>query len=212
MEEFISIGRTSWEYDQAEKRLYVLRDSFPEIEYIYAYQILPDGCHVVFDLDTDELEGAPIGTVVEFDESFDKYLPALLAGEDIDPIVTDDTYGWLLTVYKPIRNRDGKCVCYMCADIRMDDIITDEAIFTVKMISLFFGVSILIVCAILELVKRGMIRPLNSMAGAASRFAYDTDEERVSGVDGLKELDIHSGDEIENLYNALVKMAGDSAR
>ncbi|MBQ7160407.1 MAG: HD domain-containing protein [Clostridia bacterium] len=100
----------------------------------------------------------------------------------------------------------------MAADIKMDSIITDEAEFIMKMSSLFFGVSILVVAIILELVKSGMVFPLNSMASAASSFAYDSEAGRSLSLDKIDELDIHSGDEIENLYSALAKMAHDSSR
>ena len=212
IEEYLEIGRDSWDYDRTEAILYGIKESFPEIEYIYAYQIQPDGCHVVFDLDTPGVEGAEIGSVVEFDESFKEYLPTLLKGGEIDPIITDDTYGWLLTVYKPVLDSQGKCVCYMAADINMEAIVTDEASFMVRMISLFFGVSILIIAAIIGMVKRGMVLPLNSMAGAASDFAHDTAEGRVSGLERLEGLNISTGDEIQNLYEALVRMAGNSNR
>jgi len=75
---------------------------------------------VVFDLDTEEVQGEAPGTVVEFDETFIPYVDTLLAGGRIDTIVSDDKYGWLLTEYEPVYDSTGKCVCYAAADVSMN--------------------------------------------------------------------------------------------
>ena len=95
---FIEEGEASGEYVETKDMLYTLMDTYPDIEYLYVYKIKPDGCHVVFDLDTDEVEGASAGELQEFDESFNELIPDLIAGKEIDPIISDDSYGWLLTV------------------------------------------------------------------------------------------------------------------
>ena len=210
VDDYIEQGRSYPGYEQAEQGLYGVRASFPHTEYLYCYRIDPDGCRVVFDLNTEELEASEVGELVEFDESFEPYLPTLFAGGEIDPIITDDTYGWLLTVYRPIRNAAGRCVCYVAADVDMSEILTDETNFVVRMICLFFGVSIVVIYAILELAKFGAIFPINAMAKAAEDFAY-SEEGRSHSLDNLRSLDIRSGDEIGHLYEALKKMADDSA-
>ena len=45
-----------------------------------------------------------------------------LAGKQIEPIITNDTYGWLLTAYEPVFDSAGNCVCYAAADIQMEDV------------------------------------------------------------------------------------------
>lgn len=209
---YIENGKDAEGYRDVENHLYALKNSFPQIEYIYVYKVMEDGCHVVFDLDTGTLEGNSPGDVIIFDESFKKYVPALLRGEEIEPIITNDTYGYLLTVYYPLYDASGKCVCYVCADIMMTEIFSDEIAFVAKMISLFFGVSIVIMSAIIEIVKNGTIYPLNKIADTSKRFAFDTERGRRSSLERLRALEIDSDDEIENLYLAIVKMAEDSAK
>lgn len=209
---FLEKGKEAEGYYEVENHLYGLKNSFPQIEFIYVYKVDRNGCHVVFDIDTGALEGEPVGTVIPFDESFEEIVPKLLRGEKIDPIITNDTYGYLLTYYRPLYNSAGKCVCYVCADITMSEIITDEITFLTKMISLFFGVSIVIMCIIIEIVKNTTISPLNKIADAARRVAFDTERGRRKGLEHLKKLEIRSEDEIENLYLAIFKMAEDSAK
>lgn len=203
--DYFTEGESAEGYLETKERLYRIKESSPYIEYIYVYQIRPDGCHVVFDLDTEELEGAALGEVVPFDESFSELLPALLAGENINPIVTDDTYGWLLTDYEPVYDSEGNCVCYACTDINMQEVKLDRVRFLTKVTSLFIGFFILILVLCMWLSEYHLIYPLDAMTFAARKFAFDNEETLEIGVERLQALNVATGDEIENLYESLVK-------
>ncbi|MBO4436199.1 MAG: HD domain-containing protein [Fibrobacter sp.] len=211
IDEFLEQGEKADDYKAIEAMLYKIRNGFPQALYLYVYRILPDGCHVVFDLDASDGEaGSDPGAVVAFDPSFEPYLPNLLKGEPIDPIISDDQYGWLLTVYKPLKNFEGKTVAYVAADISMGEIITDQAKFFIKLLSMFFGLSILIMSIVLEFMKRGIVHPVNRMASGAMHFAYNLEQDSANDVQELESLDITSSDEIGHLYKALTKMCKDS--
>jgi response regulator RpfG family c-di-GMP phosphodiesterase len=60
-------------------------------------------------------------------------------------------------------------------------------------------------------MKRNYIYPINNMADATSTFAFTTAEEREASLERLEKLNIRSGDEIENLYRAVTRMAEDSS-
>ena len=212
VDEYIELGEAADGYLYTEQRLYNIKDSSYDIEYIYVYKIMEDGCHVVFDLDTADLEGSEPGDIVEFDEAFSEYLPALLAGEAIEPIISDETYGWLLTVYQPVYDSNGVCQCYAAIDISMDQLRENQHSFFAKLIALFLGFFIFVLTVGLWLAEFNIIYPVNTMALSASSFAYNSDEARTESVDRIRELDIHTGDEIENLYYALVKTSEDSVK
>ena len=102
----------------------------PYVQYVYVYQIKPDGCHVVFDIETtsDELKKYDelpdintdtLGELIEFDEGFSDKIPVLLSGGEIDVIETNDKFGWLLTKYEPIFDSEGRCAAYAGVDISM---------------------------------------------------------------------------------------------
>ena len=220
--EFLTVGDSAEGYKDIEEALYGIRSSFPQTKYLYVYRIEKDGCHVVFDLDADGEPGSEPGSVVEFDPSFVPYLPTLLAGGEIEPIISDDKFGWLLTVYTPLKDASGRTVAYAAADISMDEISSDEAMFFIKMLSLFFGLSIIIMSVVIELVNRGIVIPVNRMAFAAMKFSGTTmiastmDTEKVNlekirnAADRVVDLKISSFDEIGNLYDSLSSMASDT--
>ncbi len=222
VEEYIAMGDSAEEYKMIESILFGIRESFPQTRFLYIYKIERDGCHVVFDLDAEGEPGGYAGEIIPFDPSFEPYLPTLFDGGTIDPIISDDQFGWLLTVYTPLKNSSGRTVAYVAADIDMTEISADEAMFFIKMLSLFFGLSIIIMSVIIELVNRGVVIPVNRMATAAMKFSGTTmiassmDNEMVNleqiklAADRVVDLKIQSLDEIGNLYDSLQAMATDT--
>ncbi len=210
VDEYIAQGSDSQAYREVEHQLTRLRQSYDDVEYLYVYQIQEDGCHVVFDLDTPEVTGEEPGTVVEFEKAFLPYVSDLLAGRQVSPIASNDTYGSLLTVYQPVYDRQGVCRCYVGVDFSMDMLSLYGTVFIVKLITMLIGFFILVVAVILKLATDDVILPINTMAYCAGAFAYDSEEARTGNVQRIRELRICTGDEIENLYDAFLKTVEDS--
>ena len=126
------------EYAETFEMLKDVRENTPHLKYLYIYQIKPDGCHVL--LDTDPEEPGNLGDLQPFDESFEPYLPALLAGKEIDIIESNDSFGWLLTKYEPIYDTSGRCVAYAGADISMEEIrdYTRNLVLIIVLIAIIF--------------------------------------------------------------------------
>lgn len=212
VDEFIRDGEAASGYGEIRSRLAGLMASSEDIEYVYAYRIREDGCQVVFDPDSPDLPGKPAGTVIPFDEAFMKYVPALLCGEAIDPVISNGTYGWLLSVYLPVRNAAGECAYYAGVDISMHELAKGEQVFLARVLALFFGFLILILAVSLWLAEYSITLPINSMAMAAGAFAYDTEAARSDSLEAVRRLDIRTGDEIENLYDAMTHTTQETVR
>ena len=194
-------------YAHTKEHLTFIRDSFPNVEYVYVYAIEEDGCHVVFDLDTEEVEGSEPGTIIPFDESFSPYIDDLLAGRHIDPIITNDTYGWLLTAYEPVYDLNGKCVCYAAADVSMAVIRDVVSSFIAKVMTLFFGFFIMVMAFTLFAFKNAVVDPIDAMSDAAKKFSLGNSYERKESLKRFTNLDINTGDEIENLHDTFAATA-----
>ena len=205
VDEYIEKGEAAEGYQRVDKRFNDLVNSSENIEYVYAYRILEDGCHVVFDADTPDTPGSEPGEIVAFDEAFRDQLQTLLAGGDIEPITSNEKYGWLLTIYKPVRDSKGVCQCYVGVDINMNHIATNGYQFVARVVSLFFGFFLLILTGALWLAEYNIILPINTMDYAAETAAYNSAEARARSVERIDALDIHTGDEIENLYHSVAR-------
>ena len=212
VDEFIQQGEAAPGYNEIKERLYQIRESTADIKYLYVYKILPDGCHVVFDLDSEDVPGSKPGEVIPFDKSFKKEVPILLEGGEIEPKISNGSFGWLLTVYAPVWNSAGECVCYAAADISMGDINVIERNFFIEMLSLFLGFFILIFVIVQWLIEYHIILPVNSIAISTGTFAYDSEKARENSIERIHELNICTGDEVENLYHAIAKTSDDSMR
>ena len=210
--DYIKYGSEAEGYLETKGHLYSIMKSSPDIAYVYAYKIKEDGCHVVFDLDTEDLPGEAPGTVIDFDNAFADYLDDLLEGKEIEPVVSNETYGWLLTFYRPVHDDAGVCQCYVAVDISMPRIITNEYIFMTRTISLFLSFFIMLLAAGLFMARQYIVKPINSIAKVAQVFAYNSEEARQDSLERLRNLNIHTGDEIENLYDSFLRTTEDTVR
>ena len=212
IDEYIAKGKDAEGYLDTEELMQSVSDSSPDIKYIYAYRIEEDGTHVIFDLDTEDVAANKPGEVIPYDTTIEKYADLLIKGEDMPMNITYNQYGWLLTVYSPVKDEDGKTLCYVGVDMSMDKLHSDESAFLAKIISLFVGFLALIRTYTVWRAERRIIAPVKSIADAAKNFSYDTPAAREDSMKMLDSLDIHTGDEIEELYEAYRRATADTVR
>ena len=201
--EYLEKGEAAEGYLESEAELARIVESADSIDYVYVYQIREDGCHVVLDPDTAAGPGDDPGDVVAFDEAFLGVLDTLLKGGEIDPIISNEKYGWLLSVYLPVTDSRGVCQCYVGVDVSMPRLHATERVFQTEMISLFLGFSMLITVLAIWLADNSVIRPINDMAAATTAFASRSVGIQEDDLAVINALDIRTGDEIENLYRAI---------
>ena len=200
---YLNEGKQAEGYPAFEHMMDSINSCAEEITYIYAYQVLPEGCRVVFDLDTPELAADKPGSLIIHDDPIAERLPDFLSGKAIDPIVVNGRYGWLLTVYRPLYDTDGSILCYAAVDMKITNLLREEFSFLTRVISIFLGLLTLILVFALWIANHHFANPINTIAAAASAFAYDSQNARRQSLERMKELDIGTGDEIENLWLAI---------
>ncbi len=209
IDEYIERGHDAEEYDEIKDYFYKIRDVFPDTQYIYVYRMLEEGVVVVFDLDTEEWTGDEPGDLIEYEKVLEKHKDQFIAGEPVAPSISDDTYGFLLSVYEPIYNSEGEIQCYACVDFSMDVLNRYAYTYIIRTITMFLSFVFLIFALCVKILERNIIWPVNEMAYCTSTFAYDNEEERQRNVNRLHALKIYTGDEIENLYCAFTKTVED---
>ena len=211
---YLEEGEAADGYLQTERLLYSVRDNANGVQYLYAIKIMEDGCHFIFDLDTEDTPSLDPGYVADFEEAFLPYLPALFAGEEIEPIESDDISGWVLTVYYPVRDNMGNCVCYVGADMSMSYLSGYVKDFLLRAALGFSGFFILILSFGLWISKTYLVYPINSMAACTSNFVYDRDNQdsMQDNVKRIKKLEIQTDDELEHLYDVLCTMTSDMSQ
>ncbi len=210
IDEYMEKGHELEEYVEVENDLRRIRNCSDFAEYIYVYKILEDGCHVVFDIATGSQDASSPGEVIAFDDSFAEYIPTLLEGGRIDPIISNDKYGWLLTVYEPITDSRDNVVAYAGVDISMEQLRAESKSYIIRVMSVFIGIFALTLALGLYLVEYQVILPLNTMAYTASMFSEKKNNSLAEIADLFHQLHIYTGDETENLYNAFSEMTDEN--
>ena len=196
---YLEEGKSAEGYEETLRRLKSIRKNTPDIEYLYVYQIRKDGCHTIFD--ADESGDFEIGELTEFDESFLPLVPSLLDGQEIEPLESNDKFGWLLSVYKPVRDSTGKCVCYVGADISMNALRDYKFRFITKIALYFSGILILIIALGIYSASK-FTKPIHRLQEAFASMARGDLTERVERA---------SSDEIGELsdsFNSLAQQFG----
>ena len=233
IDEYIEQGHAYPGYDEIRAKLYKLRDAYPDIVFLYVYQIREDGCHAVFDLDAESEPGSEPGEVVPFDASYEEYIPDLLAGKEVPALISNDTYGYLLTIYTPIRDSSGQCRCYVGVDYSMD-LLTDYVMEIVKKIMIIFAGVVIVIAAVSVIVtNRRIVEPFNklekeayrdTLTGLLNRTAYfryaqQLDEQAAAGTAAfsLVMIDVNFLKKVNDTYghekgNTYLKSAADLIR
>ena len=208
IDEYLETHGNTEEYQKVKELLTNILSGTTDIEYLYVYKIEEDGCHVVFDIDTEDVPGEEIGAVIDFDEGFSDYIPDLIAGNPVEPIITRDKYGYLLTAYQPVYNSDGICVCYVGADVDMEQLAIMERSFLVEMIAVFLGFFIMLGVFVMWLAEYHIVYPLRTINRYVNIFSDNgaVQEEMDEDVKSFRSIEVHTGDEVEELYQSICKM------
>ena len=212
VDEYLEQGEAAEGYADIVSSMRRLVDDAEEVASVYVYRVQEEGCRVVFGADAASRTGASPGALVPFDEALQPYRSSLLAGEAIDPVTTGGAAGWMLTVFEPICDSGGVCRCYAAVDISMEALAKHEHILLTRVISLFFAFFIMILAVGMWLAKYHIVLPINAMAMASGQFAYNSEAARADSLESIRGLDIHTGDEIENLYHAITATTEETVR
>ncbi|WP_024856833.1 HD domain-containing phosphohydrolase [Ruminococcus albus] len=208
IEDYLASDGDSEDYRRSHRLLEDILYSSPEIAYLYVYQMKPDGFHVVFDIDTEDIPADKIGEVLPYDDGFEPYLSELLSGEPVEPVITDDEYGHLLTVAEPVYDSAGVCRCYAIADVDVEMLINNMHSFLMEMIAVFFSFLILICVFVIWLTDYHIIFPLRAITMQIDKISKSGNDQETldNDVRKIRKLKINTGDEIEQLYRSLCTM------
>ncbi|WP_294486996.1 HD-GYP domain-containing protein [uncultured Ruminococcus sp.] len=209
VDDYIRYGEEAEGYTETEEMLHKIRTNAAGVTYLYVVQIREDGCYVVFDLDTNDTPAYSHGDKIEFEEAFEPYLPQLFAGEEIAPIESDDISGWMLTAYYPITDSAGRCKAYAGSDLSLRYMADTLGNFVLRVVLILAGFFVLVIAYALWVTGIYMVYPLNNIVNKVGDFINaGTDQQKLDeSVRALREINVHTGDEVEKLYRAICDMA-----
>ena len=179
------------EYEKINQMLHTVQSDM-NIKYLYIQVIRDDSCMYLFDPASGYLS-------LGYEEMLTGEFDSLNGNERLEPTVSRTGLGWLSSAGEPVVTSAGDHCAVVFVDIDMTDIVRKTIRFTTLMIVLCI---IIILCAGTFVSKKIKIRissPIEQLTEAAHRFGNGDDG---YDKDNIVKLDIHTGDEIEELYNA----------
>ncbi|MCR5624619.1 MAG: SpoIIE family protein phosphatase [Lachnospiraceae bacterium] len=172
-----------------------------DIEYFYI--IIPDGENYIYVWDSvNEHLKSNIGYVEHFSKKEAEHVQKIMNGTYSEKlyITNDSMYGHLGTAYSPIYDSNDEIVAIVAADVDMSMVSVIVALFI-----LFVAICIAIVLTITIVIyyfvtKSTIIVPISKLNRITSTMVKNIDSNEEI------ELDIHTGDEIEELAESYKKM------
>ena len=185
--------------------LFDIKDS-NDILYIYV-QKLDEGnktCTYLFDADRAE-DRCQLGTTHAVSASTNETSNPEYG---VPAFISNETYGWLCTAVEPVMNKDGTPVALVGVDISMDDIMQDRTYFLYNIIIIMAIAAIAIIVLIWIAVNSSLVKNINELS-KATRFFVERRNKSEQHESVISKLNIHSGDEVETLFNSIKTMEHD---
>ena len=114
-------------------------------------------------------------------------------------------YGLLCTVGVPILNDDDQLCSFMQVDMSIENLLLGMVDFSLRLTVAFIIVTISLAWLQTKHIKKALIFPINQIAQASQDYVKDR-HNNVSNIEHFSNLNIHTGDEIENLCLAMADM------
>ena len=181
--------------------------SYYDVYDIYIAMYDPERSNIVYVVDADPNEE-------------DRYLPG--DWEDVNPkglakfmnwngegtlydIEWTKAYGLLCTVGLPIENKAGETVAFMLVDISAENVLVGMWEIALQLTIALIIVTILLAWLQTRRINRTLVRPINQIAEASVNYVADRKHNRTE-KERFTKLNIHTGDELENLSLAMADM------
>ena len=117
-------------------------------------------------------------------------------------------YGWLCTAGVPLGSGDADTAAFLLADVTLNNVRHGMRAFLLEYVIALAVLITLIGGLITRRMKRTLVQPINEIAEAARSYASDR-RAGTAGNNHFAALNIHTGDEVENLGLVMADMERD---
>ncbi len=205
---YLETGVKDEEYERTFSILCDIREN-GGVEYLYV--VKPEEEEVWYLMDTDPSEDAiPLGFHEPYYEgAFRENAQRMARGERIEPLISDEEFGWLMSVYYPLRTSAGMPAGYVGVDIRMNDVQEDLRNFAIRSIVLMLALTVIFSALLIVITSRTLAVPIRRLSAAAEQLVAEEQAGETTGSSIFSQLSVRTGDEVEALYGSLAQMERD---
>ena len=169
----------------------------------YYYVFVPMENDLIYIWDAEHYEGAcSLGYHEEYMVGGKEAVRDVYRTDPIEEIsiTKDDTYGYIASAYSPVFNSAGEPVAIVGVDLSMPGLNQEIFSFLVNSVVFVAIITFLLSGIYFFYTKRNILKPIDLLHRAAGRMVENLEEDQV------QEIDIHTGDEIEELASAFMQM------
>ena len=190
-------------YPELYKTLDSIKRNNGDVLYLYLVALDAQTKTGVYLIDIDDTEYAcPMGTWdIIYEDNYAVFddpaigFPAYISNSD---------YGWLCSAGAPVYAEDGSAIAYAMIDISMDEVMANREEFLKNVLLIMAASTLLFALVFMWVINRMVVKPINSLAFAASSFVSDHKAEGESSA--ISQLKIRTSDEIQNLAESVQRM------
>ena len=204
---YLDTGEKDEAYEKVYKTLCDIRENGGVM---YLYVVKPERDEVWYVLDTDPSEDAiPLGYHEPYYQgAFADNAERMARGERIEPLVSNEQFGWLMSVYYPMKTSSGEPAGYVGVDIQMTDVMNDLSHFARQMILLMAVLTVGFSLVFIRITSTSIAKPINRLSAAAEKLVEEQSSEGTE-TSIFNQLTIRSHDEVGALYVSLSQMEHD---
>ena len=177
-----------------------------DLEYYYVFVPLEDQVLYVWDGTNGTEEPYELGFTEDYMSEESKAATYLIYRKDPPEILNlqrDSKYGFIGSAYSPVFNSAGEPVAVVGADISMPDLSKNVAKYILLVVISIAALTTIALAFFYRTVERNVITPINKLK--------ESTEQMVNNIEGDDEveIDVHTGDELEELADSITKMDDD---
>lgn len=195
-------------YLKNKNLLQKVTNSYSSVQSMYLIRFGEKEGQVIYDISTVEAPPREKKTKLEYDERIMPYVDRLLRGEIISPIEHNNIDSWVRSVFYPIEDAYGNCICYVIADVSITYMADYMGDFIIRSLIILLGFFILVIANNMWYTNTLMVYPIRSMAKCVDDFSvlgYEQ-EQMDKNVKNIRALAIETDDEVEKLYKSICRM------
>ena len=215
-------------YEDMRMRLNKIKEN-SDIEYLYAiyFEDVDDIHSLTYAINTkttEELENGGkytyLGTPCEEgsfeDETIEILQAAVKNGQHESAVLSghSDEYGDMLNGYKVIFDSEGNPVGLLCVEIDINNIHVELSKYVRTIVIAVTLLTIIVIAVYIIKIEVSLIYPITSVTNAANDFIKNIGDQDAmdKSVNELEQLDVHSHNEVGDLYQSVSKMENDMAK
>ena len=182
-----------YETERAKLRSYVKNIS--DIKYLYIVVWGDKGSkYNMYLLDADDVPVYETGLYEEREKEFQDTDPS----NDIEPTISNGSWGWLCSAYAPVYDSNGELICTVGCDLKMEDVMNNRKTFLVYLLITTIVLTVIILAGAVVFVHKTVVSPLTRLTEGMKRF--DPGEGQKYEEAGVIKVDVKSNDEIRDIY------------